>query len=333
MSEINTVNAKHIFIDIVNYTHNRSVEAQVDVIVTLNEIVKLSIEQYDIPEENIIFIPTGDGMCISLIDLHKPYDIHLKFSITLLEKLNDHNKKELSDTRKFSIRIGINENIDNVITDINGRINISGSGINIASRIEGLADSNQILVGNSVYDKLINRERYMNSFRRFSATVKHGVMLDVYQYQDKSKEFINNNVPAIFEIKTVTTPSLTVFEAYYLAICMINKDFILSKAKDVLHLSALHSLIYIRTLDKVGSLKITKTNPTYTIRAKETNEDFFQKLMQSNIWLNHEIHHSLLPLKLSSIGNCFEESFLIVNDYGKKKLQMDHENIFYETVF
>jgi class 3 adenylate cyclase len=333
LSEISTVNAKHIFIDIVNYTHKRSVEAQVDVIKTLNDIVSLAIKQYNILEENVIYIPTGDGMCISLIDIHYPYDIHLQFSLTLLEKLNNHNMKEIPESRKFLIRIGINENIDNLITDINGRENISGSGINIASRIEGLADASQILVGYSVYDKLINRERYMKSFIHFSATVKHGVALDVYQYHDESKKFINNNTPTIFEKKVVIVPSLTLFEAHYLAMCIVNQDFIISKAKDVLHLSALHSLVYIKTLDKIGSLTTTMTNPTYTVRAKADNSTFFDSLMQSNIWLNHELHHSLLPLKLSNIANCFKESFLIVNEYGKKKLKSEHENIFLETLF
>jgi len=172
----------------------------------------------------------------------------------------------------------------------------------------------------------------MDSFIHFSATVKHGVALSVYQYHDESKKFINNNIPTIFKTKAITAPPLTLFEAYYLAMCIINKDFIISKAKDILHLSALHSFIYIKTLDKIGSVKTTTTNPTYTIRASAENNVFFNNLMLSNIWLNHEIHHSLLPLKLSNIQTCFKESFLIVNEYGKKKLKSEYENIFLETL-
>jgi hypothetical protein len=69
MEEIETVEAKHIFIDIVNYTFNRSVEAQTDLIKYLNEIVLKSIEEEKIDNKQVIFIPTGDGMCITIINI------------------------------------------------------------------------------------------------------------------------------------------------------------------------------------------------------------------------------------------------------------------------
>lgn len=141
---VQTAEAKHIFVDIVGYTHSRSVEAQSDLISTLNRIVNEALRQQQVPHESVIFIPTGDGMCISLINLFSPYDIHLKLGLSILELLESHNKDEKDEMRQFQLRIGINENIDNLIIDINGNKNISGSGINFAARIEGLGDKQQI---------------------------------------------------------------------------------------------------------------------------------------------------------------------------------------------
>ena len=165
MSEVLTVEAKHIFLDIVSYTLKRSVEAQSEIIGSLNEIVKTVIASHEVSEEHCIYIPTGDGMCISLINVFKPYDVHLQIALSILGKLQEYNESQKSEPRRFQLRIGINENTDNLITDINGAQNISGAGINLASRIEGLASQSQILVGNSVYEKLVQREEHMGAFK------------------------------------------------------------------------------------------------------------------------------------------------------------------------
>ena len=325
MEEITTVEAKHIFIDIVNYTHKRSVEAQTFIIDILNSIVSKSIEKFKINKDYIIFIPTGDGMCISLLNTLEPYDVHLQIGLDLLKNLNEYNSTQVDEMRRFSIRIGINENTDNLITDINGKRNISGSGINMASRIEGLGDENQILVGHSVYDKLVNREKYMNSFTSYIALVKHGLTLNAYHYVNKNLKYLNNEIPSIFCPKTPKLQKqnpLTVFEGHYIGNCLLYEDFIISKACDVLHTSALHILMYFLTLDSIDLSRITKINPQPLIkRIKSSNEEFFQELMKGNIWVNHELRHSLLPIILREIDTCFNEKYLIVNDRGRLRLK------------
>ncbi|NQT56065.1 MAG: hypothetical protein HQ551_07535 [Desulfobacteraceae bacterium] len=163
---------KYIFLDIVKFT-SRSVEAQSDVICALNETVKASVGERDLQEENVLYIPTGDGICIAMSE-ELIFDIHMLVALDILDKIHNYNEKQEDEMRQFNVRIGINENIDNVIEDINGRINVAGSGINVASRIMDNADEGQILVGQAVYDILRYRERYMNSFKTYSATIKHG---------------------------------------------------------------------------------------------------------------------------------------------------------------
>lgn len=327
MEKITTVEAKHIFIDIVNYTHKRSVEAQSFIINILNGIVSNSIKELKIDQENVIFIPTGDGMCISLMNILEPYDIHLQLGIVLLKNLSEYNITQNNDMRKFSIRIGINENTDNLITDINGKRNISGSGINIASRIEGLGDENQILVGYSVYDKLVNREKYMDAFSNYIAIVKHGLTLNAYHYKNKELKYLNCEIPSAFRQKIKNQEPLTVFESHYIGNCILNEDFIISKAGNSLHSSALHVLMYLLTLDAIDHSKVTKTSPQSIKRVKSSNEEFFQELMKGNVWPNHELHHKLLPIKLSEINTCFKESYLIVNDKGKLRLKNEMPDI------
>ena len=58
-SEAKTIPAKYIFIDIVGFTHGRSVEAQSDIIHSLNDLVRQTIDSHDFPEDSLILLPTG----------------------------------------------------------------------------------------------------------------------------------------------------------------------------------------------------------------------------------------------------------------------------------
>jgi len=57
MSETVTKSAKYIFLDIVGFTHNRSVEAQTEIIAVLNNVVLEAIAKHHINSENLILLP------------------------------------------------------------------------------------------------------------------------------------------------------------------------------------------------------------------------------------------------------------------------------------
>src|SRR5438876_10940737 len=103
-----------------------------------------------------LFIPTGDGLCIALINTEGRYryDIHMLVALNILESLEDYNRSQPDEMRRFHVRIGINSNEDNLINDINARPNLAGAGISLASRIMDKADGSQILVGESVFERL-----------------------------------------------------------------------------------------------------------------------------------------------------------------------------------
>ena len=93
MAEAKTVSVKYIFLDVVKYSQGRSVEAQTDIIAALNQLVRGSAKDVAAPQEKIIYLPTGDGICTALFDVDSPYDIHLQLALSLLERLDACNSQ------------------------------------------------------------------------------------------------------------------------------------------------------------------------------------------------------------------------------------------------
>jgi hypothetical protein len=69
-----------IFLDIVAYSE-RTIEAQAAVINVLNTMVRRSVESLCLGSENVIYIPTGDGICIALLDVSDPPDVQIKLAL------------------------------------------------------------------------------------------------------------------------------------------------------------------------------------------------------------------------------------------------------------
>lgn len=327
--EVKTTEAKHIFIDIESYTHNRSVEAQTDLISYLNSFVKESLEEKKVKIANVIFIPTGDGMCISLTNVFTPYDIHLQIALKILEKIDNHNNSIKDEMRKFNVRIGINENIDNLIIDINGNKNVSGSGINYAARIEGLCDGGQILIGNSVFEKLVQREKYMKSFANYSTEVKHGLPLKVHQYKNEKLKYLNNEIPSKFRPEPKRTVRLTKIQAYYIANCLINEEFISSNCGSGQNQYSLQTLFIQVAEDAYEKSKTSKfSNPT--TKVKRPLQEHFNYIQSVDFWLVCDLNSYNQNNYLKGISQYFSEFFLFVNDNGKAKLKEDFPEIFEE---
>lgn len=199
MSKLLPERVTHIFIDIVGFTKDRGTDTQTQIIQRLNKFVKKAINTVGIKGENIIYIPTGDGMCISINEEHKyEFDFQIKIACELLRLIEKYNltitHNNPLDNKKFNIRIGINESIDNKIKDINKQNNYSGKGINYAARLESIADEKQILVGKSIYDILHQREEYIGKFIHYPHKIKHNYPLDVYQYIENAT-YLNVNKP------------------------------------------------------------------------------------------------------------------------------------------
>lgn len=335
-AEAITIPAKYIFLDIVGFTQERSVEAQSDLVHKLNDIVNASIKEHETPEANLIFIPTGDGMCIALLNIESPYDIHLLIALSIVKRVHEHNEEiEEDKMRQFQVRIGLNANTDNLVIDINRKQNIAGAGISDASRIMNLADGNQILVGRSVFDTLRHREKYMSAFKEYLSTVKHDIKLQAYQLVQQGHIGLNIDTPKIFEAPAKPETKLPKLIAYYFAHAIGNRELFLDRKALDARPSAI--LLYFLAKDSVEESETSEVGTALlmTHRAEEKANtweqlDFYGSL---EMGILSELFEFIRSNHLSAYSQYFEGGFFqyqFINSMGVEKLRQDWPDIYAE---
>lgn len=322
---------KYVYLDVVKFTVGRSVEAQTDIISALNEIVKGAVAK-ELPNSSVIYVPIGDGICIALLADALHYDSHIRLALEILRRIYVYNQGA-AKMRQFQVRIGINQNDDNVTIDINENRNVVGAGVNYAQRIMSFADGNQILVSRSVYDSLTHREKYMRSFRPYKARVKHNVPLELFQYVGPGIAALNREVPSEF---AVHEQRLSKVAAYYFAHCIKNRKFLLERRGSGQNNYALALLLWYLAVDSVGESESTEVDP-YEEHMPETKShtlsEQFELFMELPFWVCCDL--SRLACELDIIPKhykYFEDSYrcTIVNVEGQRKLKSDWPEIWRE---
>ena len=95
-NEPRDVDAKYVFLDIVEFTEKRTIEAQSAIIETFNDIVTRAVEASVLTyKQKPLFIPTGDGLCIAFISDADGFDIHIRTALRILELVDAHNAEEV----------------------------------------------------------------------------------------------------------------------------------------------------------------------------------------------------------------------------------------------
>lgn len=336
MTSVETVPVKYVFLDIVQYTQNRSVEAQSDIICILNEIVRTCVDQYEISDNKIIYLPTGDGICIAIQLVEKPYDLHLLLALKILGKLESHNKDADDDMRKFKIRIGIETNVDNLVIDINGNRNLAGAGINMAQRIMNIGDGNQIMVGRTVYETLRQREKYLNAFRYLRAKVKHGLILDTYQFIKKDCPGLSNELPIRFRKSEKKDEKLPKLIAYYFAQAIRNRKDLIKLNKGGGEYSC-EVLLWYLAKDSLGfseTTELTRYSPQTAKGGQASFAELFEEYYSYHFWVTCDLSSFLKDNYLRDYSDCFEgETFtmlIFVNEKGIGKLKKEWPDIWAE---
>jgi class 3 adenylate cyclase len=323
---------KYVFLDVVSFS-NRSAEAQSAIVTKLNIIVKQSIETYESKVGSNI-IPTGDGMCIALLEPNLQYDSHIQIVLQILSLLEEHNSSEKNKSRQFQVRIGINQNTDIVVTDINRRSNIAGAGINLASRIMDKADGCQILVSQTVYEELQPSERYMNRFKQFEAAGKHGLRFTVYQYVDDSCTGLDCAIPSEFVTKEKTEPKLSLIAAYYVAHAIKEKDFILRNSDYGQSMYTMTVLLWFLSLDSKQEREATAISPFEPDiygEGKKSLDEVFQFYNSIDFHTICELSE-FIECQLTQYSDCFSigthgTRHVFVNEKGKRKLKTEWPDI------
>lgn len=339
MSTTNIRLVKYIFLDVVDYS-KRTIEAQCDIIEALNQIVKSTINRYHIVDDSVICLPTGDGICLALVDPTLPYDIHVTMALEILRRIWVYNKLKAAKTQKFEVRIGINQCDDNLLEDINGRRNVAGAGINNARRIMDLADGSQILVSRTVYDTLHQRRKYFGAFSsKFTRTVKHGIILEVYQLIRANIAGLNVNPPSSFIITPTPELKLPKLTAYYFAHSIKNQDFIIRKIRgDSSNHNWLRLLLWFLAKDSEAVSETTAYDLNPYKVMPDTGSDSIEG--QFKWFLENITYKVAIDLSYVTLDNAvpptirqkyFERgSDLIVNSEGKEKLKRDWPEIWHE---
>jgi class 3 adenylate cyclase len=330
-----TAAVKHLFLDIVGFSRGRSIEAQADIIAALNTIIRAALAAQVLPAENILLLPTGDGLCIALIEVDTPFDVHILLALRILALLHAYNEETTDAQRRFDVRIGIHAHVDNIITDIRGGNNVAGAGINSAQRIMDLADGGQILVSQSVYESIRHRELYMNRFRAYSAMTKHDQLLSVYQFIDPGREGLNSDEPLALRSEEMHEPALTRLTAYYLAHALRNEKILENPSERPSGEFWAINLLWSLARDSQGSADATVAEPyrprTWGAGRLAIREQLAYYAKQ-DVWINLQLSQYIISHELKRYVQCFRSDrggwkYVLVSPNGRSKIRTEWPDI------
>src|SRR5438105_1880455 len=181
-----------LFIDIVDYS-NLLIHEQTELLQKLREIAR-GTKQFRAAEAEgkLLRLPTGDGGALVFRDNPEaPVGCALEIS------------RSLRKHPELPVRMGIHSGPVSEVTDVSGRANIAGPGINVAQRVMDCGAAGHLLRSKHVADELDQYPRWRPLLHDLgTCQVKHGVTLGLVNLY--SDEIGNPEVPE--KIKGGETP-------------------------------------------------------------------------------------------------------------------------------
>src|SRR4029077_9302888 len=155
-----------LFIDIVGYSKLLN-EEQKERLNQLTEIALATTPVREATDEQLVRLPTGDVMALVF---HHSAEEPARCALEIAEALQKHPE--------LPVRMGIHSGPVNKVTDVSGRTNLAGAGINMAQRVMDCGDAGHILLSQHVADDLIPSRQWASRLRDLGeCEVKHGVHL------------------------------------------------------------------------------------------------------------------------------------------------------------
>src|SRR6266702_4712543 len=111
-----------LFIDLVGYS-KLLIEEQKERLRQLTDIVLATAQVREAPDEQLVRLPTGDGMALVF---RKSAEEPARCALEIAEALKKYPE--------IPVRMGIHSGPVSDVTDVSGRTNIAGAGINMAQR-------------------------------------------------------------------------------------------------------------------------------------------------------------------------------------------------------
>jgi len=165
-----------LFMDIVGYSR-LPIDEQTSVLHILQEIVRGTAQVKRAQAANhLTSIPTGDGMALVFFsEPTAPVECALEVG------------KALKSHPEIRLRMGVHSGPVNEIIDVNGRINVAGSGINMAQRVMDSGDAGHILLSKRVAEDLSQYTRWQPWLHDLNEVeVKHAVRVHLFNlYTDE----------------------------------------------------------------------------------------------------------------------------------------------------
>lgn len=141
-----------IFVDIVGLSDPLlSTSTQVSKIKVLNRLVSECPTFANTGKDDLIILPTGDGMAIGF---KQGFENPMLLAKELHHKLNEYNRAA-SEYSKVSVRVGCHDGYIFFVHDITGNLNFWGPGIILARRVMDLGDAGHILMTSSMAEGLV----------------------------------------------------------------------------------------------------------------------------------------------------------------------------------
>ncbi|HST29794.1 MAG TPA: tetratricopeptide repeat protein [Chthoniobacterales bacterium] len=162
-----------LFVDIVGFS-KLLVDEQSAATQRLNQVVR-GTEQFQIEDASgrLIRLPTGDGVVLAFFSgPEAPARCAMEISATLKEA-------------PFAVRMGIHSGPIHKVRDVDGRTNLTGTGINIAQRVMDCGDAGHILLSRRAAEDLEQHSRWQSRLHDLGQVeVKHGVKIEIVSLQD-----------------------------------------------------------------------------------------------------------------------------------------------------
>jgi TolB-like protein/Tfp pilus assembly protein PilF len=164
-----------LLIDVVGYS-KLLVNEQIELLQGLNQIVR-NTECFRAAETKgrLTRVSTGDGM--ALLFFHSPEE-PVRCALEISKALQEHPHIQL--------RMGVHSGPVNQVTDVNDKMNIAGSGINVAQRVMDCGDAGHILLSGRIAEDLTQYRHWHPYLHDLGlCEVKHGLRLHLVNlYKD-----------------------------------------------------------------------------------------------------------------------------------------------------
>ncbi|HEY4282826.1 MAG TPA: adenylate/guanylate cyclase domain-containing protein, partial [Chthoniobacterales bacterium] len=163
-----------LFIDVVGYS-KLLIEEQKERLRQLTDVVLGTTQVRAATNERLVKLPTGDGMALVF---RNNSEEPASCALEIAEALKTHPE--------IAVRMGIHSGPVSEMTDVNGRTNIAGAGINMAQRAMDCGDAGHILLTRHVAEDLEQHRQWSSWLHDLGeCEVKHGVRLGIVNlYRD-----------------------------------------------------------------------------------------------------------------------------------------------------